>query len=262
MFSVARSHLALPTQFLFLVVNAFGVLLGIIYNASTPDLYENNAHSKIGWIVTWVMSAEVLMGLLFAYSDKDRRSGTLQEQAGFLPIPTSSSEGQQYRWSGDSGQGTERSSSSLQQSQFVSFERDHRNSRTEETDPVAEKSDDDDDDEIESPVAFRHRFFKNNVFDRFLSNRVPRLFSGRILKTLRTVHTIIERIILPFGFIAIVTGAVVYGGIFVGLQIARLLGLKLLTLSCSEEIISMAVLRILSRVESSFGTDCSRWVVG
>ena len=225
MFSVARSRLALPTQFLFLVINAFGVLLGIIYNSSTPDLYENNSHNKIGWIITWVVSAEVVMGVLFAYADKDKRTdGSSHEQVGFLPVSTSDSEGQhQYRWSRDSGQGTERSSSSLQQSRFSSLERGRRISRTGESDPLTEKPDDDDDDETETPVPFQRRFFKNNAVDRFLRKRVPSLLSGRILKVLRVVHIMIERTILPFGFVAMVTGGVVYGGIFVSCRLRFLI---------------------------------------
>lgn len=219
MFSVARSRLALPTQFLFLVINAFGVLLGIIYNTSTPDLYENNSHNKIGWIITWVVSAEVVMGVLFAYADKDERTASpSHEQAGFLPVSTSDSERQhQYRWSRDSGQGTERSSSSLQQSRFSSLERGRRLSRTGESDPLTEKpEDDDDDDETEAPMPVQRRFFKNNAVDKFLRKRVPNILSSRVLKVLRVIHTIIERTILPFGFVAMVTGCVVYGGIFRG----------------------------------------------
>lgn len=221
MFSVARSRLALPTQFLFLVVNAFGVLMGIIFNTSTPDLYENNSHNKIGWIITWVVSAEVVMGVLFAYADKGEcTDSSPHEQVGFLPVSTSDSEGQhKYRWSRDSGQGTERSSSSLQQSRFSSPERGRRMSRTGESDPLTEKSDDEDD-ETETPIPVQRRFFKNNAVDRFLRRRVPRLLSGRIFSVLRVVHIITERTILPFGFVAMVTGAVVYGGIFVGRRLA------------------------------------------
>ncbi|KAL1956214.1 hypothetical protein VTO42DRAFT_7561 [Malbranchea cinnamomea] len=217
MFSVARSRLALPTQFLFLVVNAFGLLLGIIYNASTPDLYENNVHHKIGWIVTWVMVAEVVMGLLFAYSDKDKPSRSSHERVAFLPVSTTEAQDHhEYRWSGDSGQGTERSSSSLQRSRFSSLDRGRRMSRGEENDPLAEKPDEEDDVEIESPSPIRRRFFKNNAIDRFLSSRIPGLLSHRVLKVLRIIYIVIERIILPFGFIAMVTGGVVYGGIFRG----------------------------------------------
>src|SRR5215471_305231 len=124
MFSVARFRLALPTQFLFLIVNTLGLLLGIVYNSQTPNLYANNAHHKIGWISTWVVIAQAIMGLLFVYSGRDRdKQGSSYERATFLPVPTHvtgethqshpDNAVHEYRWSGDSGQGTERTSSSL-----------------------------------------------------------------------------------------------------------------------------------------------------
>ena len=64
MLSLARSRYRLTAQLVFLAVNGGGVLLGTIYNASTPDLYPNNAHHKLGWIVTWTVCAQVVVGLL------------------------------------------------------------------------------------------------------------------------------------------------------------------------------------------------------
>src|SRR5271170_3425332 len=117
MFSISRSNLALPIQFLFLVVNGVGVAFGTIYNIKTPDLYENNAHHKIGWIATWIMTAQVAMALVFVYSGRFKKTqAPASERAAFLPVsvePMAQENVQpytHYRWSGDSGQGTERSS--------------------------------------------------------------------------------------------------------------------------------------------------------
>ena len=33
------------------------LLLGLVYNHKTPELYDNNVHSKIGWVITWIASA-------------------------------------------------------------------------------------------------------------------------------------------------------------------------------------------------------------
>ncbi|PGH26619.1 hypothetical protein AJ80_01748 [Polytolypa hystricis UAMH7299] len=212
MFSIARHRLALPVQFLFLVVNAFGVLLGIVYNSQTPDLYENNVHHKIGWIATGVMSAQVLMALVFAYSGRDKETnGASYERVAFLPVSTADSTHEHpshaYRWSGDSGQGTE--SSSLH-SRNSSPTRGRRMSR-----PHV-------DDDFEKPEpefigegpASGKRLFRNKFLDSFLSSRIPGMFSNRILGAMNVVYVIIERTILILGFIAIVTGGVVYGGIF------------------------------------------------
>ena len=212
MFSVAKSRLALPVQFLFLIVNAFGLLLGVIYNGQTPDLYENNVHNKIGWIAISVMTAQVVMGLLFAYAGKDKnsRGSKSYEGVAFLPVSSTDSAGHRYRWSGDSGQGTERSSSSLHSRS--SSERGHH---FDSEDFEKHMDDIHDHDTDVDPAPEPRRTFRIAFLDRFLSNRVPNLLSRRVLKAMRIIHLIIERTILILGFIAVTTGAVVYGGIFV-----------------------------------------------
>src|SRR6266511_4011352 len=124
MLSLARSRFALAVQLSFLILNAFGLLLGTIYNSRTPDLYVNNAHHKIGWIATWAVCAQVVIGLIFMYSGRSKEAdGDLDEHAGFLPVSVEAMAQHQqvhamrtahgYRWSNDSGQGTERNSASL-----------------------------------------------------------------------------------------------------------------------------------------------------
>lgn len=261
MFSVARSRFALPTQFLFLVVNGVGVFVGIIYNSQTPDLYENNVHHKIGWIVTWVMSAQVVMSLLFAYSGRGKRTQSVSyERASFLPVSTQAMAEHQntyptgamheYRWSGDSGQGTERNSCSLQSRPSSPSS----SCRSPEMYESYGKPEEDLEDEAPAPAPAR-RWFKSSVLDRFLSSRVPNLVSDRLLKILSVTYIVIDRIILPFGFIALATGGVVYGGIFVRIScIITSTVSVLLTLVCRGVTTSLTVLHTSSRAESSSGT--------
>ncbi|OJD23903.1 hypothetical protein ACJ73_04745 [Blastomyces percursus] len=228
MLSVARSRLALPTQFVFLIVNAFGLLLAAVYNSQVPNLYENNVHNKIGWIATWVVIAEVVMGLLFAYSGArqgaDAHTGPSYERVAFLPVPTADDAQNetypagpyhQYRWSGDSGQGTERNSSSLR-SRSCSPERGRRMSRPSDRDEFDEKPEDEINDGEIPVVPGANRCFWGAFVDKFLSRRVPGLLSRRALNIMNVFYVVIERTILILGFIAITTGAVVYGGIFRG----------------------------------------------
>lgn len=219
MFSIARSKFALPSQFVFLAFNALGLLLGIIYNSQTPDLYENNAHHKIGWIVTWVVSAQVIMSLIFAYAGRGESESTPYERAAFLPVSTDEMGDHQiiypngarheYRWSRDSGQGTERNSSSL-------------NSRAQSPTCESPVEEYDGFDKPEDQAHFkpmgRPSWWQNTVVDRFLVSRVPGLISSRVLGVLSFVYLVIDRIILPFGFIAIATGGVAYGGIMVSVS--------------------------------------------
>lgn len=214
MFSVARSKFALLSQFGFLLFNALGLLLGIIYNSQTPDLYENNAHHKIGWIVTWVACAQTIMSLIFVYAGRGEPQSTSYERTAFLPVATEDSDHQNtypngafhdYRWSRDSGQGTERNSASL-------------NSRLQS--PIRESVDEFDgfekpEDQVHVQSSSRPSWWKNTVIDRFLVSRVPSMVSSRVLRVLNAVYIFIDKIILPFGFLAISTGGVTYGGIMV-----------------------------------------------
>jgi hypothetical protein len=216
MLSIARSRLALPLQFLFLVFNAFGLLLGTIYNSQTPDLYPNNAHHKIGWIVTWVITAQVVMALIFAYAGRGESKKSQVhsfERAAFLPVATDENECpyptgamHEYRWSRDSGQGTE-AGSSIHSPTSPSCESQAEYDGFEKPEELPPKPSD--------PRGWFHR----SIVDRFLSNRVPGMVPNRVLRISNNVYDVIDRIILPFGFIAIVTGAVTYGGIFRGNQI-------------------------------------------
>lgn len=210
MLSVARSRLALLTQFVFIILNAVGVLVGIIFNTQTPDLYENNAHHKIGWIITWVACAQVAMTLIFTYAGRGETGVSSHERAAFLPVSTDeaaspthsfqSGSYHDYRWSRDSGQGTERNSSSLHS---------RPGSPSEDFDGFEKPE------EQIQPSGGR-RWFQGTVVDRFLSSRVPAMASSRVLRILNIIHMFIERIILPSGFAAIATGGVTYGGIMVG----------------------------------------------
>ncbi|GIJ92226.1 hypothetical protein Asppvi_011203 [Aspergillus pseudoviridinutans] len=217
MFSIARSRFALPSQFSFLVCNALGLLIGIIYNSQTPDLYENNVHHKIGWIATWVISAQVIMSLIFAYAGRGERAKSY-EQAAFLPVPTDemadnshpypSGISHAYRWSKDSGQGTERNSSSL-----------HSRPSSPSCSSPSEEYDTFEKPEqvVEEPAP--RGWLHSTVLGRFFASRVPRLVSSRVLRVLSVVSLVIDRIILPFGFVAIATGGVTYGGIMRGSEV-------------------------------------------
>jgi len=215
MLSVARSRLALPSQFLFLVFNAFGLLFGTIYNSQTPDLYENNAHHKIGWIVTCVISAQTILALIFAYAGRGESPSQSAsfERAAFLPVATDEDTSpypagamHKYRWSRDSGQGSEPGSSI-------------RSPASPSCESQVEYDDFEKPEELPPKPSGPRSWFHSSIVDRFLSNRVPGMVSSRVLHIFDIVYNVIDRIILPFGFIAIMSGAVTYGGIFRGKEI-------------------------------------------
>ncbi|KAF2641369.1 hypothetical protein P280DRAFT_311307 [Massarina eburnea CBS 473.64] len=219
MLSIARSRLALASQFVFLIVNAFALLLGLVYNHQTPELYENNAHGKTGWIITWIASAWVFMALVHVYVARTK-AASLQDQAGDQLNVANMTRYQRvqdaqlpdmYRWSNDSGQGTERNSTSLfghsrspsveseEQQQFIGQIPRYDQGHHEEDgfDGEAEK----------------RGFLNGTAVDRFLSRNASRFAVGKPLKFLRFFYMVVERTILVQGFVAITTGTVVYGGI-------------------------------------------------
>ena len=64
MLGVAQSPFHIPVQLAFLTLTVLGVIFAIMYNSATPDFYENNAHHKIGWIIIWMLGAQVISGLI------------------------------------------------------------------------------------------------------------------------------------------------------------------------------------------------------
>lgn len=219
MLSIARSRYTLPIQFTFLILNAFALLLGVVYNRKTPELYENNAHSKVGWIITWVACAWVAMNLVQAYAGRARPHAQEDE----LSHPMTAANMAQYqrvqdaqlsgptRYSNDSGQGTERNSSSLfGHSRSPSVESEDQQF----TGPMRRYTQEThEDDEHYDDEAEKRGFLRNKSVDRFLSRTLARFAVGRPLKWLRFFYVIIERTILVQGFVATTSGTVVYGGI-------------------------------------------------
>jgi len=215
MFSIARSKLALPVQLVFLVLNGLGVVSGTIYNINTPDLYANNAHHKIGWIATWVLTAQVIMSLLFLYSGRrTQRCTTSSERTAFLPstLQSMNRSYHKYRWSGDSGQGTE-PSSSTNTSRNVSPNRNYDFGKPEQEEP-----EDMEEVPIEN-VRRRPSWFNNTKIDKYLSTRVPKVASQKLIKVAEVAYEVIDRTILVLGFITLTSGIVTYSGIFRDLNV-------------------------------------------
>ncbi|KAF2702665.1 hypothetical protein K504DRAFT_393979 [Pleomassaria siparia CBS 279.74] len=216
MLSIARSPLTLPIQFLFLVVNALALVLGVAYNHKTPELYANNAHSKIGWIITWITFAWVLMAVIQTYAGWTK-SRSLNEipaeqittanmaqyqriQNPQLPNPS--------RWSNDSGQGTERNSASLCATPSPSLESEDR-----QFPGPMRRYTQDEEDVVFDDEAEKRGFLQNTSVDRFLTRHVACFAGGGPLKIVRFLYVVVERTAWLQGLVAIASGTIVYGGI-------------------------------------------------
>ena len=223
MFSIARTRLALPVQFTFLVLNGLGVLFGTLYNVNTPDLYEYNAHHSIGWIATWVMIAQVAMMLVFMYSGrfKGRKVHPQSaEQTALLPITTESmvQHNQEaysdHRWSADSGHDT--SSSSTLNSRDAS---PNSNTRREQPPNISKEDIDLDVDDMEAVELTQapqpRSFLRSTYFDRILARHLPSMLPKKVFEILEVTYMAIDCTILILGFIALLSGGITYAGLFV-----------------------------------------------
>ncbi len=214
MLSIARSKLGLVAQFSFLVMNGLGVLLATIYNSKTPDLYPNNAHHPLGWFLTWVVCAHTCIAFIHAYT---KRTKTGPERVPFIPISTHAMEehrriqnltvAQDYRFSNDSGQGTERNTDSLRSHSMSSLDEVHE----------GKVPDREGGHEAGYKATGERVSLADSVLGRFLKETLPGLLSSRSSHVMEFVYETINRLILILGFVALTTGIATYGGIFVSI---------------------------------------------
>lgn len=223
MFSIARSRYTLAIQFLFHFTNAVGVLLAITYNANTPDLYPNNAHHKLGWIVTWAACAQVLISLVGRLAGVMGKSGdpesSKEEEQAFIPVSTQAMAEHQrmsdamyahpYRHSNDSGQGTEPNTESLRSNSVSTAI--GRESPIELSDRRAHY----DDDELEDIHFKPAEMLSSKPANSFIAKLTSKI-STRGWKVLLFAYNFIDRTILIVGYIAICTGVITFARFFEG----------------------------------------------
>ncbi|KAL9058620.1 MAG: hypothetical protein Q9162_001627 [Coniocarpon cinnabarinum] len=221
MVSIARSkRLIIPAHLAFLIANGLGVYLSVIYDAKTPDRYPSNAHHKMGWIFTWLGVAWASMSILRTFTttkhdgyqriSNEALAEHQQMTAGAQPI----SGFHNYRWSRDSGQGTEPNTASLTSNSRTNswnssngnlpFRKHYRDfSEAENEEDVGADSDDE-----------KRGFLRGSTAaDRFVMSKLSRFSPGsRAVAVMSFFAILLERCILVFGFVEIATGWVTYAG--------------------------------------------------
>jgi hypothetical protein len=257
MLSLARSRYTLYSQFVFTATNAFGLLLGTIYNANTPDLYPNNAHHKLGWIVTWVVSAQVVIGLLgrvagVLNSGEGHAQHSVERQS-FMPVSTEAMEEHESRWpklfrhSNDSGQGTEPESPTA--SGFRSP-------------PIPLEDVDKEYEEEDIDLESLHPESTNHGKAHGLAKRIADKVSSRAWKVLLFGYNFVDRTILILGFVALATGIVTYARFFVRVTGPFVCCRRVANSGDRKEMPSSVDWRTGSRAAPSFGTAFSLWAAG
>ena len=206
MLSIGRARLASTAQLTFISINAAGLLFGTIYNNKTPEFYENNVHNKLGWLVTWIVSIQAILGLMRKCG---RPKAAPTPSYGFTMTQYRHVEdlraAQTYRYSQDSGQGTEPSTpreSSPSSPQASDEDREYA--------PMFSR-----DKDFEHAVGEKHNIWTKNIFVRIISRRFLATILHQVVTYFYVLHDIADRLILFLGFATILSGLVTYGGIFV-----------------------------------------------
>lgn len=213
MLSIARSRLALAVQLSFLGLHAVATLCGTVYQHRTPELYKKNSHSPVGWIATWIVVAQCSVETVILASRVAKNYATANDRLGMAPLLTRVL--QQHQ---DDGQGAYRDSSDDDQFSPSAPSRSHSVSSTDtytqEEQQKLYQHDTLEDDESPEERYEKPGLLRRRAVEQVASGLATRL-SRRTMSVLLFCHNIINRTILLLGFVAFVTGAAVYGGVFV-----------------------------------------------
>ena len=77
------------------------------------------------------------------------------------------------------------------------------------------------DDASEDGHFHGQKYLRDTSLGRFMKDRVPKLFSQRLIRIMDVVYLIINRTSLILGFITIANGGISYSGIKVSLKIRK-----------------------------------------
>ena len=166
-------------------------------------------HNPLGWALSVVMLLQFVIGAaqMYASVGVSERNVSEEETQAFIPISVEAmvqhqamhgrNERDQFRFSRDSGQGTEPESSSS--CSVASLEGEPQ--KVEE-------------DALSANGNGRSDNHSRSVF-RWMLRGKSRLRSSRTLRIVTRLSDVIDYAILPLGFVAIISGLAIYGGVFV-----------------------------------------------
>ncbi|KFY33436.1 hypothetical protein V494_07650 [Pseudogymnoascus sp. VKM F-4513 (FW-928)] len=218
MLSISRSKLNLFAQTGFFIINSGGVILAMLYNGRTPDLYPHNAHHTIGWLITWVTVVQICLALITASAKLRGESKNSEERLPFIQTlqhqwASNPENAPGYRFSDDSGHGTEQNDESPRGNSSSSLEDDR-----DVMNGINRKYYEGEADDL-TPSSKKNRHMLVKKLRALLSGKMPLYISSRVTSLIRILEAIITRTVLIQGFVAITTGAVTYAGIFRGREV-------------------------------------------
>ena len=256
MLSLARSRLAFAVLLAFLVVHSIAALLGTIYKYNTPQLYEKNSHGPTGWIITLIVAVQCSIELAKLAADIDKETDSWEREDSRIPPITAEALERHHRAhnlemmhehddnSADSGGSRSQSVSST--STYT-----HETPQSHFTYDAEDKA--------EFGVQEKHSLLGDRTVERAATGLMTRV-SGRAFRIMSHLHNLINRAIFLLGFVAFVTGAAVYGGVFVRLHAS--FPRPSVNVVASADRISSTGLPMPSRAAYSFGMASSPWEDG
>ncbi|KAI5789920.1 hypothetical protein FPQ18DRAFT_260938 [Pyronema domesticum] len=208
-------RLYLQSQIVFIATSAIGAAFGSHYKELTPDLYPNNAHSKLGHFLYFLVALQVFLiaiSSIIEVSCSARGSG----QVGFMRVPQLPTEGIR-RHSRDSGNGGSFSlnSSSENLSGPYSTYNDSDDEDTLHDEPLVEKPNQGN----HGPWYKRLLDFGYHIFfmiECFLTRYTPWLMTPRVSRAFMNLYRYILILYIPLCFTAFTTGIITASGIFKG----------------------------------------------
>ncbi|KAG8529193.1 uncharacterized protein KY384_005828 [Bacidia gigantensis] len=214
--NIAHSSFTLPVQLSFLGLHGIATLLGTIYKYKTPQLYQHNSHGPIGWIVTWIVVAQTVLAIFkLAAGLRSRPTSDKNEQEALLRMTSQAlkqheeeqpATSYQHRFSGEDGPFTTPEQSRSQSVSSTATYTQEEQQRLHEYEA--------------DHAAFTQHAGKEGLPDSKRVERVATAIAGKLsnpmLRFVDLASNFIDRAILVIGFIAFVSGAAVYGGVFRG----------------------------------------------
>lgn len=166
--------------------------------------------------MTWAAFAQAVMALVNTYGGRWEAASQKEEQAASIPVSTEAMAEHQRisnlrsgimydsRYSGDSGQGTERNTESLV-SHSSSPSLEHNQFSIPDLRREFEESD------LVEKQALHHR----SRLEQYMNKKLAGLSRFRILSVFDILYNVIDRVILILAFVVYMTGLITYSGIFV-----------------------------------------------
>ncbi|KAI7181476.1 hypothetical protein KC343_g7889 [Hortaea werneckii] len=199
MLSMAGSRYRLRAQVVFHGLNGLGILTGIVYDASTPDLYPHDSHRGMGWTVVSLAVVWTMLSIYTAYGNARSIPALGREE--FQTCQRRAAYRDYYH--------------AVSRVCSTDFSREPPSPTNQQPAEDAMNGEDSypHDDHGSEPDERRWLNKEHNIrIQRFLSLRTDSAL--RTTAIVRISQVVLEKLLLPLGFTTLTSGFIVCGGLF------------------------------------------------